>query len=401
LFVPNRHNKFFAFCAVFCVAALICRACLAQTTADKAKPAPVFVGPVLQKPSPPVGPLPAVYALAFSLDGKTLAVGTHQEALLYDVKSWSVCATCTQIQNAVRCFSFHPDGKHVAIGSGVAGVSGSVTMWDTSEPAHAGVSYQPALDTIESIAFNNDGSEMLTASFDSKARLFPVAFYPYTPQELVEHNGRVTCVAFSPKPKYIFVTGAMDKMVKVWDRKSTKVVVNFDQAQAGITGVAFLSNGDQIVGASMDGNLYWWGVGYNERKKVYSGYQIRAVHAHDDGVTAFSCSANMQRLATGGMDHQVKIWKMDDGGNLAVFTEPTAPIYCTALSPDGKVAAAAGREGTVWVWDVETKKLITSLIPPRPSAQQLAAGNSASSVTTHAADTTVKTTAAMIPAKHQ
>ncbi len=316
--------------------------CFAQS-ADKQKSAPLFYGPEQVKPVP-VGPLPAVYALTFSPDGKTLAVGTHHEALLYDSSKWTITDKCSQIQNAVRCFAYHPDGKHLAIGSGVAGVSGSATMWDTSDPSHT-VNYEPALDTIESIAFNHNGSEMLTASFDNKARLYPVAFYPYSPQELVEHNGRVTSVAFSSKPGYIFVTGAMDKMVKVWDRKTTKVVVNFDQAQAGITGLAFLSNGDQFVGSSMDGNLYWWGVGHNERKNIYSGYPIRTVRAHEDGVTAFSASANMQRLATGGMDKRVCIWKMVDGGLVAEFKEPTAPVYCTALSPDGKIAAAAGREG--------------------------------------------------------
>lgn len=317
----------------------------------------------------PVLPLPAVYALAFSNDGKTLAVGTHHEALLYDVSTWLVTNTCRAVKNAVRSLAFHPDGKHLAIGSGIAGVSGNLVMWDTTDTSHA-VNYEAAGDTIESIAFTKDGSEMLTASFDSKARLYPVAFYPYSPQLLVEHNGRVTAVTFSPKPKYIFVTAAMDKMVKVWDRKTAKVVVNFDQAAAGITGVGFLNNGDQLVGASLDGNLYWWGVGYNERKNIYSGYPIRTVKAHDDGVTAFSFSADRQRIATGGADHRVRIWKMEDGAQVREFKEPAAPIYCTALSPDGKLAAAAGREGLVWVWDIEANKLLTTITPLAPAINE-------------------------------
>jgi WD40 repeat protein len=371
----------------------------AQNKVDASKQAAPTVGPMPLPPAPQVGPLPAVYALAFSPDGKTLAVGTHQEALLYDTKSWSIAERCTQVANSVRCLTFHPDGKHLAIGSGVAGASGNLTMWDAADPAHA-VSYQPALDTIESVAFSKDGSEMLTASFDSKARLYPVAFYPYTPQLLEEHNGRVTCVAFSPKPKYIFLTGAMDKMVKVWDRQTSKVVVNFDQAQAGITGVAFLSNGDQFVGSSMDGNLYWWGVGYNERKNIYNGYPIRTVRAHEDGVTAFCSSANMQRIATGGMDHRVRIWKMDDGGQVREFKEPNAPIYCTALSPDGKIAAASGREGIVWVWDVEANKLITTLAPPRPTMVKLASGVPITHPSSPSLKFTPKTAAVAAPVKH-
>jgi WD40 repeat protein len=65
------------------------------------------------------------------------------------------------------------------------------------------------------------------------------------------------------------------------------------------------------------------------------------------------------------MDHLVRVWKMDDGGMVREFKDPTSPIYCTALSPDGKIAAAAGRQGIIWVWDVEANKLLTTLTPPR------------------------------------
>ena len=310
-------------------------------------------------------PVPAVYSLAFSLDGKRLAVGSHRQALLYDTATWTVSDTITGVQSAVRSLTFHPDGKHLAIGSGVTGASGNVLMWDMTDPTK-GVNYVPAKDTIESIAFSKDGNRMLTASFDSKAHFFRWAPYPYGEQKLEEHNGRVTSAAFSSKPDYIFLTGAMDKMVKVWDFKTTKVVVNFDQATAGITGLSFLSNGDQFVGSSLDGNLYWWGVGYDTRKKIYSGYPIRTVRAHEDGVSAFSASANQQRIATGGVDHRVCVWKMDDGGLVREFKDPNGPVYATALSPDGKIAAAAGRQGIIWVWDVEANKLLTTLTPPRP-----------------------------------
>ncbi len=306
---------------------------------------------------------PAVYAVAFSADGKKLAVGTNGEALLYDTATWSVTDTCTKVVDAVRCFAFHPDGKHLAIGSGAAGVSGNLYMWDTSDPTH-GVNYQPGDDTIESIAFSADGRNMLTAAFDSKARYYAVAFYPYTPQKLEEHNGRVTAVGFSSKPKYIYLTGAMDKMVKIWDYKTNKVVVNFDQATAPITGAAFLSNGEQIVASSMDGNLYWWGVAYNERRRFYSGYGIRAIKVHEDGVTAFGTSSDLKRIITAGADLKVAVRRMDDGGLIREFKGATAPVYGVALSTDGKMAAACGREGVVWVWDVEANKLLTTITPP-------------------------------------
>jgi len=349
---------------------------LGQTPVKPAAPAPP------EEKQEAVQTLPAVYSLAFSLDGKRLAVGTHKKALLYDTSDWSLIEAITQVKGSVRALTFHPDGKRLAIGSGITGASGNLLMCDPADLSHT-ANYGAANDTIESIAFSKDGASMLTASFDSKARFYPNTYYRYGDQKLEEHNGRVTSVAFSSKPNYIFVTGAMDKMVKVWDMKTEKVVVNFDQATAGITGLGFLANGDQIVGSSLDGNLYWWAVNYNAKKKVYRGYPFRTIKAHEGGVTAFGASANLQRIVTGGPDHLVRVWKMDDGGLVRDFKEPKAPVYCTALSPDGKIAAAAGREGVVWVWDVEANKILTTITP----GQARSADGAASSIgSRHAAN---------------
>ncbi len=326
-------------------------------------PAPNLPAPVAAQHTEMPAP---IYALAFSPDGKKLAVGSHRQALVFDTTAWAVQSTLrgSAIQNAVRAVTFLPDNTHIAVGSGIAGSCGNVVVWDTTDPTH-NMNYLQAKDTIETIAFSKNAKQMLTASFDSKAHLFPWTPYPYGEIKLEEHNGRVTAVAFSPKQDYVYVTGAMDKFVKVWDCKTNKVVVNFDQATAGVTGLSFLANGDQIVGSSLDGNLYWWAVTYNERKKIFGGYPFRTVRAHEDGVTAFSVSAGLNRAITGGGDHRVCVWDIDNGSLVKEFKDLTGPVYCTAISPDGKLAAAAGRQGVIYVWDVTTGKPVTTIIPER------------------------------------
>jgi len=57
----------------------------------------------------------------------------------------------------------------------------------------------------------------------------------------------------------------------------------------------------------------------------------------------------------------VIVWKADDGSQVKPFSDAKQPIYAVALSPDGKIAAGAGREGLVYVWDVETGKRLTTI----------------------------------------
>ena len=357
----NRYASSAAAAAMACLSVAFPRNAASQTP-QTATPAPL---PQASAAKPAERPVP-VYALSFSPDGKKLAVGSHRQALVYTVGTWQTEATMrgAAILTEARALQFFGDANHLAVGSGTAGASGKVVIWDLTDPSH-NVGYLEAKDTIETIAFSKNGKQMLTASFDSKAHLFPWTPYPFGEVKLEEHNGRVTAASFSPRQDYVYVTGAMDKFVKVWDCKTNKVVVNFDQATAGITGLSFLANGEHIVGSSLDGNLYWWAVTHNERKNIFGGYPFRTVKAHEDGVTAFSVSAGLNFAVTGGGDHRVCVWNIDNGSLVREFKDLTTPVYATAITPDGKMAAAAGLQGIVYIWDVTTGKLITQFTPDR------------------------------------
>ena len=137
----------------------------------------------------------------------------------------------------------------------------------------------------------------------------------------------------------------MDKMVKVWDLKTAKNVVNFDQSEGGITGLAFLNNGDQFVGSSLDGRLYWWGVGYDTKTKSYNGYHFRTIGAHNGAVYTLSGSADGNRIITGGVDHAICIWDLNSVCQLPAFRDTTAtPLYAGAPNSHGTLAAAGGRD---------------------------------------------------------
>jgi len=306
-------------------------------------------------------PLPAVTALAFSPDGKHLAVGTYGQVLLYDAATWQPSGTFTKVTDSVRSLAYRPDGQVLAVGSGQPGESGVVALWDTTGAKPAGT-VPPQADTVEALAFRRDGAALLLGANDNKACFNLLAGNDRT--VLDEHNGRVTAVAFSPRADWVFATGGLDKIVKIWDEKTRKVVINFDQAEAGITGLAFLPGGSQLVGASLDGRLYWWQVYYSEKRKAFGGNPVRRQQAHEGGVNALAISADGKRLVTGGEDHIVYVWDAQNARQLAALKDATQPLYAVAISPDGKIAAGAGREGLVYVWYVEKKALLQTLTPP-------------------------------------
>ncbi len=177
-------------------------------------------------------------------------------------------------------------------------------------------------------------------------------------------------------------------MVKVWDPASNHTVVNFDQSEDGITGLAFLPNGSQFVGSSLDGKLYWWGVNHDDKKQTYSGYQFRVEKAHEGGVYGLSPSGDGKRFITCGADSTVSVWNIG-GGKIRTFSDAKQPIYAVALSPDGKTALGGGRDGVLYIWDVDGNKLLNTLVPPalpippkpvkKPDQHRVAAAHAGSS----------------------
>jgi WD40 repeat protein len=307
----------------------------------------------------------AITATVFSPDGKQAAVGTYQRVLLYDTAEWKVVGQCGEVEDYARSLTFAPDGVTLAIGSGTPGKSGRITLWNTAKNTTDRF-YTKQFDTIEALAYRTDGKGLIIAAKDKKVSYF-VNLPSEAHQELDEHNGRVQAAAFSPKDNFIYITGASDRIVKVWDEAQRKTVVNFDQSEGSITGLAFLGNGIQFVGSSMDGRLYWWQVNFSMRRRTYRGDRYRTVGAHDGGVMCLGISGNRKRLITGGMDKAVRIWDAEGGGRQRDFPNLPQPMYAVALDSEGKIAIAGGRDGILRVWDVEKNALTQTLtLPAKP-----------------------------------
>ena len=323
----------------------------------------IFVSLLLSASVAQAAPVPAITSLAYSPDGKRLAVGTRGRVVVYETAKWTVEKELSPVEGYARALAFLPDNATIAIGCGIAAEKGEMFLWH-SDTGACDRRYPPEKDTVEAVAVSADGKSLLIGANDNRGRYLP-DMHIGTGPVLEEHNGQVTAAAFSSKPDFVYATGGMDKIVKIWDRKSSHTVVNFDQAQAGITGLVFLPGGDQLVGSSLDGNLYWWQVSYDAAKHEYSGSAIRNAAAHAGGVLALEISANGQRIVSGGQDHGVIVWKADDGSQVHAFTDAKQPIYAVALSPDGTIAAGAGREGIVYVWDVDGGKLLKTIEPAK------------------------------------
>jgi WD40 repeat protein len=83
--------------------------------------------------------------------------------------------------------------------------------------------------------------------------------------------------------------------------------------------------------------------------------------SHDNWVHSLDVHPDGVRVATGGADRRIRVWKWGEDRPLADFRAHDDWVRDVAFSPDGRLLASAGDDGLVRLWDVETAAPVATL----------------------------------------
>jgi WD40 repeat protein len=152
-----------------------------------------------------------VYALAFSPDGGTLAMGSHDRAItLWDIPEFRVRATLPA-RAPVACVAYSPDGRTLVSGD----IEGGLQFRDMPE-GNLRSTRTRASDTggVWALAFSPDGKTLAAGGDDKMVRL-------WDPEMALErlalsgHEAKVHAIAFSPDGTAL-ASGDFAGKIRLW-----------------------------------------------------------------------------------------------------------------------------------------------------------------------------------------
>ncbi|MFE0022453.1 toll/interleukin-1 receptor domain-containing protein [Amycolatopsis sp. NPDC059021] len=335
----------------------------------------------ISAPAAPADSSPLLHvapATAFNPDGKTLAIGDVGGM----VRLWDLGGQAQTGEIAVDhpstpfttspSVTFSPDGRTLA----TAGTDGTVRFWDSAAHQQIGAPLAGHVgDTASFISplvmFNPDGRTFATAWTDGKVQLWDTATRKPVGGALTAHTrpDRVTLppsLGFSPDGKTM-ATGGDDGTIRLWDvGRQAQIGSPLAGHTRAVTSVAFSPDGRTFASGAQDGTIRLWDLGAH--------LQVSNPMLGSPGaVYALAFSPDGSTIATGGDDggavgdHTSRYacghdgWGICSGGGGAVSVTGAGSTILLYDNPGQKRPAPTGPPRTIMLWDVRTRRPITDL----------------------------------------
>ena len=337
---------------------------------------------------------PVVTSLAFSPDGKYLAVSGYHEVLLYTTENYALESRLIGISERIQSLAFSPDGKFLAAAGGSPGRFGEVQVWAHAEETLV-TSGPVTFDTVYGVSWSPDGKKLAFGCADNTVR----AIDPATGKQVLfmgTHGDWVLGTAFSQDGEHL-VSVSRDMTIKLTEVATQRFVDNVTTITPGrlkgglmavdrrplkekkVAKVPDADDGgkvtekvyDEVLAAGSDGIPRLYKIHREKKRVIGDDFNFLKAFAELPGrVSCVKFDATGDRFAAASSldgKGEVRVYTVADGK--AVKCDVTGPAYAVAWHPDGKRIASAGFDGKVWLHDAATGKLVREFVALPGSAK--------------------------------
>lgn len=187
----------------------------------------------------------------------------------------------------------------------------------------------------QGVRFTEDGSKLISVGQDARIRLWRVP--DFAPDGVLEgHTKCVNTLSLHPDGDRI-ATSSTDNTTRIWSLGEARCLHAFEQQIHAV----FSPDGKRLATIDRKNRVVIW--------NTETGAEQRAIAGLDQRLTSLAFTANGKTLLVGGTGaiHRIAVRSGEVEGTLLGHSIVVASLL---LSPDGKLLASTGAEGTLRLW---------------------------------------------------
>ena len=319
-----------------------------------------------------------VQSIAFSPRGDNLAMGLQKKLTVWNTRAKSMSTVVTQSREADEARGPGPAGGGASMFSaqGFTSIAFSpdermlmtagprdVRVWSCTD-WHEGRSLP---EVAAPLARSPEGERLATTqrTWQRERRTSVVVWDTRTWSKVTELPGATSPMAFSPDGTRLATAGEGGITLRRLDGAGAEVVLAGSTSRELRGGPDFLT--ENTVAFSPDGK--WVVAARNAASE--RGVFVRSIWDANTGaetgmlpshpqqiehtgvISAVVFSPDGSKLATGSLDHSIRLWDLARRERIGTLHGHLAEVWALAFSPDGRTLASGAKDGSVKLWSMD------------------------------------------------
>ena len=280
-----------------------------------------------------------------------------------DVTTWALPeeAIARLGRGIVGPLAFSPDGKYLAVGTKIGlwwyelATMKPIALWETER------------GMLSALKFSSDGALLATGNSDGGIKIWDVQNHRcLMEKQRMGRSDRASVLVFSPDGQCLASSGGRYDAVYVWHLETGEQVAKFTvdeelqppRHSPPVIPLVFSPDGKSLIGATLENTFSVWDIETGERRAHLTGHSAIVIYLLFSPCGEFLTSVDWD----GGL-HKWEVDKLTTKDSQPIITsmpEATKSVDYT-YSAEGVLLAATASGRTITVWDVERSRKVATL----------------------------------------
>ncbi|HEX6471683.1 MAG TPA: AAA family ATPase [Streptosporangiaceae bacterium] len=239
--------------------------------------------------------------------------------------------------------AFGPDGRWLAS----AGGDGTVRTWNWAARGHQSTLVGTFPGRALRVAVSPDGRHIAAGGADGTVRIWDRAAPAARPVILRTHEGAARALTYSPDGRHL-AAGA-GGTIRIWNANGRGAPSVLRTQTGAATTLAYSPDGRQLVAAGAGGTIGIWDTAH----AVPAAGTPRTLDGSPGAVTTIAFAPDGHAVISGQDDGTTRLWDVTGSGEPVVLRGHAGPVWDATASRDGRKIATVGEDGTARIWNAD------------------------------------------------